>query len=1133
MKQLIDRLRAEIAFLREQLKCNRAESNDRTTNEKTRGARDSRLAEREVELQNQLLDLQENYTALSQRHAKVISEITRATDREETRAHHTEYADSAVDRIKRSNSFAEAVEQVVLEYEKTIQSLETSLTSTRSSLSNSESTLLEKESRLAYVETVNQQLQTRLQKMVDRESSTETYLRDLETRLSGHTSGEEKNSAIVRELQKEIARVRENEAGCEDYISTLEERLAESEQDMELMQREIDRLEHVIDRQRSLGKLDHLLLELDNIKDKEKAAAEPSVETNDEEGRTPVPSLSSKAESIRSEPFSEDRNHPTLDISRFAVRSPTPPAMSGTPPILESVAEDDYLPASKDDEYQYMPQSPAQSQFVADKFETVQQELFDLKVEHEQTLQEFEQVTVNYEQAMRNIATMRDQLDELRHAKKNLPVMESVSRGTSPPESPEMRPISFLADARVNGLKGSEEQLSSSLSLSSELSLVGVSHAPPGYTETDENALKIHLETETEREVTRASTASPDDLLKKFEVLVKEKEELERAAEEEQQSLQRELSKTRDELAELKSGNSPRNSSSPSPSQFLRRKSSPSLAVVDRAQRAFTSLRRLANEHLSALPEVLENFELNIDGAMRELQNRLERISELEQEVHSLRKEMESKSAMIAGLTRERTSIQTSPMDISVVAVMQRRIDETEAQLYKTSQSLADRERELASARGAVESIATDSPANALSLLDELTKERRLTSDQAAKILELHNDLEQLRSGQFQALDSLQESKQALEKTLRDLEIDLSKTKEASMQNELDIRVSYDQQLHDYQRRVDVLQENIADNKETINSQLTRVSELEKCQSDTNRQIESLLASESSSKEQIEQLQIVNMDLQQNIAQNKELIESQQRRLGKMEHDYDEAVKQLEVLREEKVAALTALKEAEERARAEAAAAAAQHEELLAAVRGELAESRETGAAHAEKLVQLQESYDKLQVSYDEVQASYNQTQNETSVAADDGIEAKEDMQRQFAAQKEELERQLAEQKETIAEHVSTLKELQMIQDQREAELKCLGEKEKKHAKLVEDLEQELTFTFDQNQESSKKLATVTHEFEKAKQERDALAALSEQESAESQKVIESLNEEIMKLRVRLAVGIHMRMNGLLTRRIS
>ena len=260
---VIDRLRAEVSFLRDQISS--SERSDRRGD--LSSDRIDRQNDREIELQNHLLDVQENYTALSQRHAKLISEITKARDDE---SHSTPtlteaIGNSAVERLKRSNSFAEAVEQVVLEYEKTIQSLESSLSKTRSSLATTESSLLERESKIAYVETLNQQLQSRVQKMSDREASTEKYLHDLEARLDGQASGEDKSSAVVAELRKEIARIRENEASCEEYITTLEERLAETDQDMELMQREVDRLEHVVERQRSIGKLDTLLHEFDNI----------------------------------------------------------------------------------------------------------------------------------------------------------------------------------------------------------------------------------------------------------------------------------------------------------------------------------------------------------------------------------------------------------------------------------------------------------------------------------------------------------------------------------------------------------------------------------------------------------------------------------------------------------------------------------------------------------------------------------------------------------------------------------------------------------------------------------------------------------------------------------------------------
>ncbi|OAX83003.1 hypothetical protein ACJ72_02648 [Emergomyces africanus] len=133
---VIDRLRAEVAFLRQQI--SNSEGGDRRSNVPQERA--ERQNEREIELQNHLLDVQESYTALSQRHAKLISELTKATDFSgDTDDLQSLLGDSAMERLKRSHSFAESVEQVVLEYEKTIQSLESSLSNTRSSLSNTES----------------------------------------------------------------------------------------------------------------------------------------------------------------------------------------------------------------------------------------------------------------------------------------------------------------------------------------------------------------------------------------------------------------------------------------------------------------------------------------------------------------------------------------------------------------------------------------------------------------------------------------------------------------------------------------------------------------------------------------------------------------------------------------------------------------------------------------------------------------------------------------------------------------------------------------------------------------------------------------------------------------------------------
>jgi len=112
MKALVERLRAEITFLRDQVRIS-DRSKDRSG--KVLPDRTERANENEVDLQNQLLDLQENYSALSQRHAKLISEITKARDAEtEPFSSPRDLTSSSVEALARSNSFAEAVEQVVL-----------------------------------------------------------------------------------------------------------------------------------------------------------------------------------------------------------------------------------------------------------------------------------------------------------------------------------------------------------------------------------------------------------------------------------------------------------------------------------------------------------------------------------------------------------------------------------------------------------------------------------------------------------------------------------------------------------------------------------------------------------------------------------------------------------------------------------------------------------------------------------------------------------------------------------------------------------------------------------------------------------------------------------------------------------
>ncbi|KAJ4857917.1 kinesin motor domain-containing protein [Trichoderma breve] len=466
---IIERLKAEVAFLREQIRSANGQGDLPPRSANRSSERSERQNEREAELQNQLLDLQENYGTLNNRHARLIAEMAKA--RESEHQHHLQLdelqEENATDRLNRSNSFAQSVEQVVLEYEKTIQTLEQSLSKTRTTLSNTETNLLEKETKCAYVETINSQLQSRIQKLMDREASTESYLHDLEAKLDGHSTGEEKNSAIIVELRKEITRIRENESASEDYISTLEERLAEADQDAELMQREIERLEQVIERQRSLGKLDALLHELDHVDESKLRDSDDSTKAESADGHD--------------RQLAQDKDQEN-EIEE---------ATSKLAPVVEN-DEDAVIAATN--------QAFAQSKFVADKLELVTRELFDLRTEHETTVHDYGRLHAKYEEAMRKMSELQDTIDEARYPDRLRHSIISVDAAT------ETRPESFQS-VQTSYAKD-DIRSSAHRSLSSELSSV---------MDSPITADTTHLDLESEDDTATAKpAASVEDLTREL-----------------------------------------------------------------------------------------------------------------------------------------------------------------------------------------------------------------------------------------------------------------------------------------------------------------------------------------------------------------------------------------------------------------------------------------------------------------------------------------------------------------------------------------------------------------------------------------------------------------------------------------
>lgn len=342
---------------------------------------------------------------------------------------------------------------MALEYGKTVHLLESNLSNARASLAIAESNLLEKETKCAYTDTVNQQLHSRVQKLMDRESNTKTYLRTLEARLDDQSSGEEKNGAIIFDLHKEIARIRESESNAEDYISTLEERLVEADQDMEILQREVDRLEHVVDRQRSLGKLDNLLYELDHIQHNS--------------SRPDSGGSITRATNPRASHQGPERNA-SLETLKEAQGTALPEESDGD--LLTSAeSEDEDEKMLPTDDFETLvkatasqslavKQSRVRPEDMTEKVQSIASELFELRLQHENTLNELNLMSAKYQEALRTLTELQDVGDEVH----NLPDSPTSLRRTSRPKSLEEEP-NVIPEASI--------PLPSSQSLSSEMSL--------------------------------------------------------------------------------------------------------------------------------------------------------------------------------------------------------------------------------------------------------------------------------------------------------------------------------------------------------------------------------------------------------------------------------------------------------------------------------------------------------------------------------------------------------------------------------------------------------------------------------------------------------------------------------------
>ncbi|KAM0428547.1 hypothetical protein ACHAPT_006907 [Fusarium lateritium] len=1055
---VIDRLKAEVAFLREQIRSAERGGGSPRRNAPGPSERSDRQNEREVELQNQLLDTQENYTALSQRHARLIAELARARENESDQNHDDALGDSATDRLNRSNSFAQAVEQVVLEYEKTIQSLEQSLSSTRGTLSNTETNLLEKETKCAYVETINSQLQSRLQKLMDREASTENYLHDLEAKLDGHTSGEEKNATIIMELRKEIARVRENEASCEDYISTLEERLAEADQDSELMQREIDRLEQVVERQRSLGKLDSLLYELDQIQDGKEAEGEKAPESAPAEPTNGSASRRGMADHSRS--LSHVSRHSQMEDPIPEGDEDQDAAQSKISTVKEEAEEDAQRLEKPVDEVP--PQSPAQSKFVADKLESVTQELIDLRVEHESTLHDYDSLHHKYDEAMRRLSELQDAVDEARHHPQH--IRDSIISVATPTHT---RPESFLSDAKTSDLKDGPRS-SFSRSLSSELSSAMDSPATVASSNADTlsedgtaTAKPAAVSTEDLQHAQSVELAAELDRLK---AMAHEREAAEKELAERYAQLESKHSETLDIVEELKTdltraraleATSPRAST-----PIIRRKSSQNLLVVDRAHRSFASLRNIAAESFENQPEMMQSFELNINAAMHELHTRSERIQELEADVAAAKKEMETKMTIISGLTRERSSLKSSPVEMSMVANLRDQLEQSERQLNDTRNAHLAREQTL--------TTELESLRQALASRPDPQQVEESERKHEQRVAELQSELETWENKHKMALDSLATTEVAMRGTIQELEAQVASTNAQLTDSQSQQTSEKDESVREAEQRqqnlISFLRSEIDEYKAIINSNAAKVSELEQSHSAARSQLDELNKAHATAKEDnTHQLELV-AKLEEQIAAHDEATKNHQASLEQLKADHAKELADIKTREqkgyEEQVEVLLS-----------------EHAEGVQRLETELGEARDDLMKVASQVafaLGLDVSIEKLTERIDELAASKQALAEEKKKCGE-----MESHVTELTTINDKVVQDLEVARSALAEMLGGSDKPGPLADQLAAaknKMADLDTRSKKNSRLVEELEEQLQNNFDEVQMTNNRLSTLQTE---------------------------------------------------------
>jgi kinesin family protein 4/21/27 len=697
------------------------------------------------------------------------------------------------------------------------------------------------------------------------------------------------------------------------------------------------------------------------------------------------------------------------------------------------------------------PSSPAQTRFVNDKLDTVTQELLDLRVEHEGTLQDYEKLASKYQEALRTLAALQDSVDEARR--------NGVTSVAS------SRPSSFLAEAGTNGVTPEDGPLSSSRTLSAELSL-----AESGNNNISEEETEVGHDETKARRTSVASTNQeqhiPDTVLiqelKALKLLHNEKEERIEKLQQTYSDLQEEHQDTLDYVEELKSevqkaqmqANRP---SSPSV-HMIRRKSSQAVLANDRSNRAFASLRNLALDTLEEDPDAIQNFEVNLNTIMSELHVRSERVQDLEMELQSVRKEMEGKMTLISGLTKERSSLKAgSPLDISIVASMQDQMKQNEEHIKELKDSHTQREQELreqietlkASAKGIDSSDDLASPRRTPEATpmvngheepqDEASRHTQLTtlSDEAAHWQSKHLEaIEATKASEKRHLETVRE----LESAKQRLEVDHAlRVSEIEQTRGAESEAALEQERAKHSELIATLQAEVDQHKSTAVNNAARLAELEESHASIIQQIEEDSEARALTEKELDTHRSLVSNLERQIEEHKAAIDYHQQGMDSIQKTHAVELEKLTL-------ELTTHRETSASLEADLSQAKSEMATLLESVSTALGEETDISnvQSHIEALVQERKSIT---------------TKLEEALA-----------------DREVARKDLAEAANEVNTLKGKMKEFEIINAETLKELEKVSEKEHKSARLVQELEDQLNQNWDQHEAANNRLSALQTE---------------------------------------------------------